>query len=89
MRYFISLALPESVLSFGISHPTFAAVTVFLRGSSLGLLAGDLGTMACAVAISTITRRADPHLAVTVGTMVKAGSLHRHTRPIRAEIKLD
>ena len=84
MRYFFSLALPESVLPMRICQPALAAGLVFLMGPAQRFPASVLGTAGFTITITAIAVTTDHHLAVATGAMVKTGiSFHRH--PGRSE----
>ena len=87
MRYFFSLARPESTLSIRIIVLATARCTVTFgcsvqRGGSCQIRAAVSAIDVTAIAVMT-----DNDLAVTTRTLKHSGTgVHRHVRPMRAGV---
>jgi hypothetical protein len=78
MRYFLIHSRPESLLPGGIVEATSSTGLILFTRSFTGLGSGCLGAATVAIAMSTITARADNDLGMTTSTLIEtAGCLHR------------
>ena len=73
MRYFLSLALTEATLTFGVDMAPAPGCAVTDRRAALRLPARYLGAAVEAVEMTAVAVLADEHLAVTSGTVVHPG----------------
>jgi hypothetical protein len=78
LRYFLITSRPESLLPGGIIEATRSAGLILFTRSFTGLGSGCLGAAVNAIAVPTITARADNDLGMATSTLIKAtGCMHR------------
>jgi len=73
MRYFLSLALTEAALTFGVDVASAPGCAVTDRRAALRVTARYLGAAVEAVDMTAVAVLADEHLAMTPGTVVHPG----------------
>ena len=78
MRYYLFFLCPESLLPGGIIETTKSAGLILFTRSFTGLGSGCLGAAVNAIAVPTITARADNDLGMATSTLIETtGYLHR------------
>lgn len=85
MRYFFSLARPETALSIGIGVASTTRCAIPFASPAHRGRAGLLGTATGAIHLAAITAPAHHHLVVTTRAVEHPGTgEHRRTPPMRA-----